>query len=107
MANATQALNDLKSGYKKVVNTLGTDFTLKHLDDTTVIIKAHVIPSGKEDTAIVNAIGVDAVFLHCLETPLITKYETLISPSTREYVVEAVHEIFVNNTLVGQKVIAR
>lgn len=107
MATVTQGLNDLKAGYKQTVNTLGTDFTLKHLDDTTEPIRAHVIPAGKEDTAIINALGVDTVFLHALETPLIKKFEILISPSTREYVVEASHELFVNNVLVGQKIIAR
>lgn len=107
MKTAAQAISDLQSGYVQMIDTVGTDFTLTHLDDTTQTIKAHIVPAGKEDTAIVNSVGIDAIFLHCHAAPVIKKNEMITSPSGREYSVEASHEVYVKNILVGQKVIAR
>lgn len=107
MVSVTQAQSDLRNGFAQMVNTAGTDFTLEHDDGTTETIKAHVVPAAKEDLAIINALGVDAVFLHALASPLLKKFEKLTAPSGREYVIEAVHEVYGNNTLIGQKVIAR
>jgi len=107
MPSLNQAITDLEVNFATMITNLGTDFTLVHTDDTTETIKMHQIPAGRNDEPIVNALGVDAVFLHCLPTPLPTKLERLIAPSTREYTIEAVHEVYVKNTLVGFKVIAR
>lgn len=107
MAAISQALSDLKNGYTQTVNSLGTNMTLEHDDGSTETIKAHIIPSGKDDVAIINALGVDAIFMNCLATPVIKKFEKLTAPSGRGYIVDAVHERYVQNVLVGQRVIAR
>jgi len=107
MTNSAEAKQDLKNGYQELVVELGTDFSLERKDGTTEVVRGHVVPMGKEDVAIINAIGVDAVFLHCLSYPALLKFEKLTAPSGRKYSIEAVHEIYVNNDLVGQKVVAR
>jgi len=107
MADTNRAKDDIKQGYADIVNMLGTDFTLEHNDETSETIRGHVVPMGKEDVAIVNALGIDAVFVHCLAAPTLVKFEKLVAPSGRYYSIEAVHEVYVNNTLVGQKVVAR
>lgn len=107
MTTSAEAKEDLKNGYAKLIVELGTDFSLERKEGTTEVIRGHVVPMGKEDVAIINAIGVDAVFIHCLSIPPLLKFEKLTAPSGRKYSIEAVHEIYVNNVLVGQKVVAR
>ena len=107
MTTLYQAQNDIKAGYKQLIKDVGTDFQLEHSDGSIEVIRGHVIALGKEDTAIINAVGVDAIYIHCLEKPLLIKFEKMTAPSGRKYSIEAVHEMYVNNTLVGQKVVAR
>ncbi len=107
MANILQAQNDLENGFAVMINTAGTDFELEDLDGNKQTIKCHVVPASKDDEAIINALGADATFMHTLATPILKKFQNLTAPSGRVYVIDAAHEIYVNNTLVGQRVIAR
>lgn len=107
MANILQAQNDLKNGFAVMVNTAGTDFEHEDLNGNKNMMRCHVVPANKGDDAVINALGADATFLHCLPSPILEKFQTLKSPSGRVYVIDAAHEIYVNNTLVGQRVIAR
>lgn len=107
MTTLYQAQDDIKAGYKQMIEEVGTDFQLEHTDGTVEVIRGHVVALGKEDAAIINAVGVDAIYIHCLEKPLLLKFEKMTAPSGRKYSIEAVREMYVNNTLVGQKVVAR
>lgn len=99
--------NDLANGWKDVVGKLGTKFSIAQPDGTAKgNLTGHIIPAGRDDVAIVNALGLEAVFLHVLPTPLLKKFDELTAPSGRIYVVNAIHEVYVNDILVGYKVTA-
>lgn len=91
--------------YKSTLEMLGTPF--KHTDGagTVTDITAHFIDIGADDAAVIQAVGIEARLVHAPATPLISKYDRLESPTGRVYKVHASHELFINELLVGQKLV--
>lgn len=98
---------DMVNGFKDIVNTLGSTFTLIKRGVPNAPITAHFVPANKEDTALVNTVGIEAQILVTHGTPTIAKGNKLLSPGGRSYVVAVCHEVFINDVLVGQRLVVK
>lgn len=106
MSLPTREHDDFVNGYRAVVEALGTSFVYRsNGDGTGQTITAHFVDPKADDTALINAVGLEGRIAHTLAQPTVTKYDTLTSPTGKVYTVHASHEIFVNDTIVGYKLV--
>lgn len=100
--------NDFVAEFNKTIDLLGTTFTLRRISDgTTATIIAHFVEMGANDEPLINAVGIEARILRTHGVPLIVKFDTIIAPSGVEYTVHVCHEVYINDTKVGQKMVVK
>lgn len=100
--------NDMVNKYRETIDLLGTPFTHHHEDGTTGgTLTAHFVPQRADDAHLIAAIGMEARIVNMKETPKVEKYDYIVSPSGMEYTIHTVHEVYVNDVLVGQRLFVK
>ncbi len=96
---------DFGLGWRKMIVTVGTNFTVEDLSGVvTKDVKMHFIAVNKDDLAILNTFGLDARVAASLPDLEIKKGMKVTAPSGKFYNVEAAHEVWVQDTLIGYRV---
>lgn len=99
--------NDFVAEFRKTIDLLGTKFTLKPKVGADSTITGHFIDMGANDVPLINAIGVEARLVRTHATPVIKKFDVIVAPSGDKYTVHVCHEVYINDTLVCQKLVVK
>ena len=96
---------DFQKGIRDIIRMLGSDVTISRPDGSGQVTKHVAIVSlGREDTALIQALGVEARIIYAEPmTPAPQKMDRVVSQTGHEYTIRFVHEILVDNTMVGYK----
>ena len=94
----------IANDFANIIKRLGSDFIFKD-GATPRTIRAALVNIGKEDQVLVNALGVEGRILYIQPTtPPPGKFNEAISPTGRVYAVHFIHEIIVDDQLLGFKI---
>jgi hypothetical protein len=93
-----------ESGMREIIRRMGSDMALEAPSGATRPIRAVITSIGRDDGDLINAVGVEARVMYLLSIdPPPEKFDRVILPNTRSYVLQDVLEIMVDNQVIGHK----
>ena len=93
-------------GIKEIIRRMGSDLNLVAPNNSSRPIRAVITSIGKEDAALINAYGIEARVLYLLTIdPPPKKFDRVTTLNNKTHVIQAVHDLLVDNAIVGHKCI--
>lgn len=94
--------SDFSGGLSQIVQALGSNLTITKPDGSSRSARGAITTIGTENAQLINAIGIEGRVIYFLNlTPTIEKFDSITAPNGREYAVRDVHEIMVDDSVVG------
>lgn len=96
------------NGIFQIIKIMGSDMSLEAPTGAIRPIRAAITTIGKDDGELINAVGIEGrvMYLRTLDPPP-KKFDRVIAPNAAVYVIQNVHDIMVDNTVVGHKCVLK
>ena len=98
-----RVMRDFERNYIALVKAAGTTLTHEPQGGGSNQIKGHFFDVKHEDEAIVQSLGAEARVVRTLASPTVEQFDTVADPAGRKYTVHYVHDIWIGDAKVGQK----
>ena len=100
--------SDFISSVSEVVRLLGSDCVFTDQTNATRNQRVAITTIGKEDASLVGSVGIEGRIVYAENmTPIPVKFDTITSPTGLIFTIHDVHEILVDNALVGLKFVVK
>lgn len=106
MTSSLQMQRETETAAKQIINLMGSYFILEDDQGAQRTVRGVIASITNEDKILINSFGVESSLFYCLPvTPLPNKFDRIILNGGIPKIIQAVHEIVINNVTVVLKMV--